>query len=227
MRFGPLNNAGGERRLNVAITRAQHGMTVVSSMHPSEMNVEGRKNDGPKLLKAYLEYAEQGPSALPKRITAIGDAHDSAFEAAVAEELRRAGIHTKPQIGCAGYRIDLAVYDADRPGRFLLGIECDGATYHSASTARDRDRLRQEVLEGLGWTILRVWSTDWFNNNREQIDRIARKVEEMKRIHRHTGVGCDEGTVTRVVNSTNVIDRVEPQAFRPSTTGSLFLGNGR
>jgi very-short-patch-repair endonuclease len=181
MKFGPLNNKGGQRRLNVAITRAQHGMTVVSSMHPLEMNVEGLKNEGPKLLKAFLQFAEQGPSALPKRVTDVGDAYESPFESAVAEELRRADILTRPQIGCAGYRIDLGVLDPENPGRFLLGIECDGATYHRAATARDRDRLRQEVLEGLGWTIVRIWSTDWFQNCQAQIHRIVRKIEIVKR----------------------------------------------
>ncbi len=92
--------------------------------------------------------------------------------------VERHGYGCVPQLGVAGYFLDIAVRDPQDPGRYLLGIECDGATYHSAKSARDRDRLRQEVLEGLGWRILRVWSTDWFHNPDLQTRRILNALSE-------------------------------------------------
>ncbi|QVL31626.1 DUF4011 domain-containing protein [Telmatocola sphagniphila] len=204
MRFGPLNKKGGERRLNVAITRSQHCMSIVSSMHPLEMDVDRLTNDGPKLLKTFLQFAMDGPQAIARKTNSVGEEHESPFEAAVAEQLRRVGILTKPQIGCAGYRIDLGAYDALQPGRFLLGIECDGAMYHSAATARDRDRLRQEVLESLGWKIVRIWSTDWFKNHKEQVERIVSEVEKAKK--RYAEKELIPATNRRVVSQSPLLE---------------------
>ncbi|MFG0875782.1 DUF559 domain-containing protein, partial [Aeromonas media] len=101
-------------------------------------------------------------------------------EVAVMEALRKAGFECEPQVGVAGFFIDLAVKDPGYPGRYLMGIECDGAAYHSAKSARDRDRLRQEVLERLGWRISRIWSTDWFSNPDEVLSPIIRKLHQLK-----------------------------------------------
>jgi len=128
---------------------------------------------GVKLLRAYLDYAERGVAALGSEITHVDEEeHDSPFEREVAEALKQRGMEVRRQIGCSGYRIDLALMDPVNPGRFVLAIECDGATYHNSATARDRDRLRQEVLESLGWTIVRVWSTDWVKDPIAQVNRV-------------------------------------------------------
>ena len=109
-----------------------------------------------------------------------GKAPDSDFEIAVMESLQAAGFHCEPQVGVAGFFVDIAVRDPGNPGRYLMGIECDGATYHSAKSARDRDRLRQEVLERLGWRIRRIWSTDWFSNPDGELDPIIRELNQLK-----------------------------------------------
>jgi very-short-patch-repair endonuclease len=126
-----------------------------------------------KLLRAYLDFAERGPEALTGAITEVGvRGFDSPFEQDVYEELTGRGLNIHSQVGCGRFRIDLAVTDPRTTGRYLLGVECDGAAYHSSATARDRDRLRQEVLEGLGWHICRVWSTDWRRNRDKQVVRV-------------------------------------------------------
>jgi very-short-patch-repair endonuclease len=179
MRFGPLNRQGGERRLNVAVTRARRRMAVVSSIRAHDIDLSRTGAYGAKLLRAYLDYAERGPEALPGAITGAGEhAFDSPFEQEVYEELNRRGLTVHPQVGCSGFRIDLAVVDPRAPGRYLLGVECDGATYHSSATARDRDRLRQEVLESLGWWICRIWSTDWLRDRLGQVQRVQAALEK-------------------------------------------------
>jgi very-short-patch-repair endonuclease len=161
-RFGPINSLYGHRRLNVLFTRAKKRVVVFTSMFPEQIQEEN-KNWGVRALKAYLQYAKFGYSFLqdtqPK-----GDACDSEFEEWVLQTLRTNGFDAVPQFGFAGYQIDLAVKHPRKPGIFLCGLECDGATYHSARSVRERDRLRQEVLERLGWKIYRIWSTDWFRN---------------------------------------------------------------
>lgn len=165
MNFGPLNREGGERRLNVAVTRAKHDVVIFSTLRPEQIDLSRTRAVGAAHLKSYLEYAERGPAAIAANIESAQTAdYDSVFEQEVAEFLRSKGYTVHTQIGCSGYRIDLAIVHPDSPGHYLLGIECDGATYHSAATARDRDRLRQSVLEGLGWRIHRIWSTDWWRN---------------------------------------------------------------
>src|SRR5207248_1692081 len=106
---------------------------------------------------------------------------DSPFEREVFEELQRRGLIVHKQVGCGGFKIDMAVVDPAAGGRYLLGVECDGATYHSSATARDRDRLRQAVLQGLGWRLCRVWSTDWLRNREKQVQRVLRALDEAAR----------------------------------------------
>jgi very-short-patch-repair endonuclease len=182
MRFGPLNRQGGERRLNVAVTRARERMTVVSSLRAQDIDLTRTDAVGARLLRAYLDYAERGPEALRSGVTEAGDrGFESPFEREVFEELTRHGMAVHPQVGCSGFRIDLAVVDPRAPGRYLLGVECDGATYHSSRTARDRDRLRQQVLEGLGWRICRIWSTDWLRDRVWQVRRVLSALEKAQR----------------------------------------------
>lgn len=161
--FGPLNRAGGERRLNVAITRAKYQMLVVSSIKGDDIDTSKTTSRGAYLLKEYLNFARGGK--INEAIKSSEEkVFDSPLESDIYNELTKLGYAVDTQVGCSGYRIDLAIKDPNHLGNYLLGIECDGATYHSSKTARDRDRLRQQVLEGLGWKIYRIWSQDWFGN---------------------------------------------------------------
>ena len=172
LNFGPLNLSGGERRLNVAVTRAREELVVFGSLRPEQIDLKRTNAIGVTHLKQFLVFAEQGARAFAGMASpSLGD-FESPFEAAVAQRLRDKGWNVQSQIGVSGFRVDLGVVDPDAQGSFLAGIECDGATYHGGATARDRDRLRQVVLEGLGWHILRIWSTDWWTNAAREADRV-------------------------------------------------------
>lgn len=176
-RFGPINSDVGWRRLNVLFTRSKKRMHVFSSMSSSDVLVAQGSSRGVKALKDFLEYAESGHLHQTIR---TNKAPDSDFEIAVINSLREYGYECEPQLGVAGFFLDIAVYDPGQPGRYLMGIECDGATYHSAKSARDRDHLRQEILEGLGWRIRRIWSTDWFKHPQAQLKPIIQELESLK-----------------------------------------------
>ena len=162
MDFGALNRDGGERRLNVAVTRARQELVVFSGFTADQIDLSRTKAIAVQHLKTFLDYAERGALALPAQdIGSIGG-FDSPFEEAVAAQLERRGWTVVPQVGISGFRIDLGIRHPDFAGAYLAGVECDGATYHASATARDRDKVREQVLRGLGWNILRVWSTDWW-----------------------------------------------------------------
>lgn len=161
--FGPLNREGGERRLNVAVTRAKENVQLVASIHYTDINTEN-KSEGTRLLRAYLDYAQNGAVALERAINVPEEDHfDSYFEEEVCEYLRDCGFTVDTQVGCSGYRIDMGVR-IPNSSNYVLAIECDGATYHNSKNARDRDSLRQRVLENMGWKFYRIWSTDWYKN---------------------------------------------------------------
>ena len=172
MNFGPLNRSGGWRRLNVAVSRARREMVVFASFPPHLIDLNRTSAGAVRDLKHYLEFAERGPRALGEAVAGSVGGFESPFEEAVAAGLRERGWTVVPQIGVSRFRIDLGVVHPDRPGDYLLGVECDGAAYHSAATARDRDKVREAVLRGLGWKLLRVWSTDWWINRRGALDRL-------------------------------------------------------
>lgn len=178
LNFGAVSQKNGWRRLNVLFTRAKYKMRVFSSMHGDQIDTTKAQSDGSRFLREFLIYAERGTLQQPQVNT---DADmESEFEIAVFNELRLRGLSLVPQVGQSGYRIDFGVIDAERPGRFLCGIECDGAPYHSSVTARDRDRLRQQVLEDLGWKLIRIWSLDWFQNKARQVERVLQFVERCR-----------------------------------------------
>ena len=178
MNFGPLNRDGGERRLNVAITRAKHEVAVFSGLRGDHIDLTRTRARGARDLKYFLEYAERGPKAFASELSVTGGAEaESEFERLVAERIRAAGYDVHHQVGCSGYRVDLGVVDPKAAGRYLLGVECDGATYHRAATARDRDKLRQAVLEGLGWELHRIWSTDWWHDADGETKRLIAAIE--------------------------------------------------
>ncbi|MHC4606228.1 MAG: DUF3320 domain-containing protein [Planctomycetota bacterium] len=176
MNFGPLNQLGGERRLNVLVTRARRKVRVYSSIQPGDIDLSRTKADGVHNLRKYLEYAKHGPEVL-LAAGADGGEEDALFEDAVHDALSAEGLRLDRQVGCSGYRIDFAVKD---DGRYLLGIECDGATYHFAPTARDRDRLRHQVLRSLGWRLHRIWSADWFRDPAREVQRVLEAIERAR-----------------------------------------------
>ena len=176
-RFGPINSELGWRRLNVIITRARQRVEVFSSLHPSDILISTGTRRGVRTLRDYIEYASTGVLPEPIDPKPPGEP-DSEFEQAVADMLSSMGYEVVPQVGVAGFFIDIGVLSPVRSGDFLLGIECDGAAYHSSSSVRDRDRLRQEILESKGWQIHRIWSTNWFHARQAEIDRLKRVLDE-------------------------------------------------
>ena len=175
-RFGPINGANGHRRLNVLFTRSKKRTVVFSSLDPDRIQTTANSPWGIRALKQYLIYARTGILQQPDHGS---DQPINDFERSVGDILKNRGYEVVPQVGVAGFFIDLGVKHPSKPGSFLLGIECDGAGYHSARSARDRDRLRQEILENLGWTIHRIWSTDWFKSRDTEIKRLVRHIEEL------------------------------------------------
>ena len=179
LNFGPLNREGGERRLNVLITRAREKCVVFSNFRHSEMNLNENAAFGLRALKSFLKYSET--KRLESTYQSVEDT-ETAFEDSLFQFLKAHKYDVHKQVGCAGFRIDLAVLDPSDNGRYLLGIECDGESYHSSPVSRDRDRLRQQILEGLGWHIYRVWSTDWYRNRAESEKRLLKAVENAKNL---------------------------------------------
>ena len=174
-RFGPILQEGGERRLNVAVTRARSRLTLVSSFSHRDMDPGRSAAKGVVLLRQYLEYAASGGENLGSEML---DVPLNPFELSVKNGLERRGIPVTPQYGVSGYRIDFACAHPREPGRMVLAIEADGASYHSAHTTRDRDRLRQQVLESKGWRFHRIWSTAWFRDRQAEL---AKAEEAWKR----------------------------------------------
>lgn len=173
-RFGPINKDVGWRRLNVLFTRSKKRMHIFSSMRSTDVVVSVTSKRGVRSLRDFIAYCESGHL---EKAEVSGRAPESDFEIAVMNELAKHGYSCVPQVGVAGYYLDLAVVDPNNGGRYLMGVECDGASYHSAKSARDRDRLRQEILESLGWRIRRIWSTDWFKNPESQLQPILNELE--------------------------------------------------
>jgi very-short-patch-repair endonuclease len=207
MRFGTLNQEGGENRLNVAITRARQEIAIVCSIDPDELKTDSVKNNGPKRLKEYLRYAKfiserrrEGAENILLTLSegffknqetnngGRGDVSastlflESRFEEIVYERLQSLGYLVDKKVGYSGYKIDLAIVHPDNPSRYILAIECDSETFYSAKSTRERDVMRQEFLESRGWVVERVWSRSWWKNPDREIDRIKQKIEELRKI---------------------------------------------
>lgn len=178
MAFGALNSDGGEKRLNVAITRARCELHVFASILADDIDLSRTKALGVKHLKNFLDFTARRSIALPAQDHGPSGSANNIFEAAVKAALEAKGWELRSQIGVSGSRIDLGVVHPDHAGAYLAGLECDGATYHSCATARDRDKIRQAVLEGLGWKILRIWSTGWFKNSKAVVEHIHEALSE-------------------------------------------------
>lgn len=209
LNFGPLNREGGERRLNVAVTRAKENVVLVSSMHATDIDLSRAGSEGARLLREYLDYAEFGEIALARSIKTNGfDMFDSEFEQEVCEFLRDNGFAADMQVGCSSFKIDIALRRPDSSD-YALAIECDGASYHSSRSARDRDRLRQEVLERMGWKFYRIWSTDWFRNKKSEKERL---------------LAAARAAVSDLQNapSANGNAYIEPESFAEETVRARF-----
>ena len=217
-RFGPINGPTGHRRLNVLFTRARRRLVVFSSMTAEDVVAGADSNWGVRALKGYLHFARSG-SLHQSQLT--GRAPDSDFEIAVADALRRAGYDVVAQVGVAGFFLDLAVRDPRAPGTFLLGVECDGRTYHSSRSARDRDRLRQAILEDLGWRFHRIWSTDWFRRPQHELSRLIRRIEELLRADEVTVL--PSSTIALEIEAATTVsmdtDLAHPRADRDNWAG--------
>jgi very-short-patch-repair endonuclease len=171
MNFGPLSKNGGERRLNVAITRAKYHVKLISSLLPQDIPLERTQSIGIHRLRDYMEMAMNGHLPVYTSSNTV-KMYDSPFEEDVYDVLVGMGYEVHTQVGASGYKIDLAIVDPHKPDSYLCAIECDGKTYHSSKVARDRDRLRQQVLENLGWKIHRIWSQEWFKKRNFEITRL-------------------------------------------------------
>lgn len=217
-RFGPINQAGGERRLNVLFTRARWRIEVFSSMRANDIVIGPGANTGVRVLRDYLEYAATGRIETG---VVTGSPAESPFEEHVGERLRRAGYEVVPQVGVAGYRIDIGVTHPEYPHGFLLGVECDGASYHSAKSVRDRDRLRELVLRDLGWDIYRIWSTDWYDDPDREMSKLLAYLDYRRR------------EIASVPDATLPGEEIEPaqggpgSAARPAGGGVVQAAAGR
>ena len=208
MRFGPINAEGGERRLNVLFTRARARCRVFASFEPGDMDLSRTTRVGPRILRRFLEYAATG-QAVEHRPEGRGP--DSPFEEDVAKVIRSLGYLADHQVGSAGFRIDIGVRHRDSPGRYILAVECDGAAYHGALSARERDRHRQEVLEGMLWRFHRIWSTDWFYRRSREIQRLEEALGKARGGAEHMVVpGANEaGRSAGDAKATEVVETVE------------------
>ena len=169
--FGPINLEGGERRLNVAVTRARVNLKLVTSLDPSEIDANRVSNVGPRVLKDYLTYAKIGPSDEGGSLhREYGYVDEDAFAEVIRDVLSDAGFEVEERVGRSGCKVDLAIRHPEHTDCFCIGIVCDGDSYHAATTARDRDRLRTQVLKGMGWSLYHVWSRAWLQDSERQRD---------------------------------------------------------
>lgn len=215
MAFGPVNGEGGERRLNVLFSRARVRCDVFASFDPGEIDPSRSTREGPRVLKRFLDFAKTG--VIEERLT-TGLEADSPFEEDVARVIRDLGYCADLQVGTAGFRIDIGVRHPDRPGQYITAVECDGAAYHSALWARERDRLRQDVLESLGWRFHRIWSTDWFYRREHEIRRLADALQAARDT-------ASKGIAVRGANSRGAVlsEEVEKVPEGPIDIGHLDL----
>lgn len=215
-RFGPINGLAGKRRLNVLFSRAKQQIVTFSSMTAADIRADEHGNPGVYMLKCWLEYAATGVlhgGEVTEREP------DSEFELFVINQLHSMGCEPVPQVGVAGYYIDIGVKHPEWPHGYIMGVECDGAMYHSSRSARDRDRLREEVLGNLGWKLHRIWSTDWFNDPTKQSQRLRAAIEDRLRELREKMAGSD--TFSDVCEEFSVRQPLDDRAVTSPTDGAL------
>ena len=207
MNFGPLNRDGGWRRLNVAVSRARKEMVVFSSLLPEQINTSRTRSEGVAALKNFLTFATNDKLS----IFSSGDNLKKKNTAEIAETisafLNQHGYSVDKLVGHSDFKIDLCVVDPRDSNKYLLGILLDGDTYAEARYTRDREISQTEVLEKLGWVILRIWSIDWWNDQQKQLDKILKLIEELKEKQ-------VEKTINKAVlqsNATSIIENTYPE----------------
>jgi very-short-patch-repair endonuclease/DNA polymerase III delta prime subunit len=221
-RFGPLLQEGGERRLNVAITSARRRMTIVSSFSHQDVQADYPKV-GVRLLRGFLEYAASGGQRFERGT--VTDVPLNDFEQSVFDELTRRGLKLVGQVGSSRYRIDMVAMHPEQDGRFVMAIECDGASYHSAPTARDRDRLRQQQLEALGWRFHRIWSTDWFLRREEEVQRALQAFQEAVRGSERQQALAFEAGGSAVQPAAGPVAAPRVRGTRPGVRSGMSIGD--
>ena len=174
--FGPINNKGGQRRLNVLFTRARHNLNLYTSLNSNDIQSEGAP-EGRQIFKSYIEYSKTGKLEIGN--TNLEREPPNDFQLFIGEGIKKMGYEITHEVGVSGFFIDIGVKHKSFPHGFLLGVECDGRAYHSSKSARDRDILRQEILEGLGWNIYRIWSTDWFKDPNKELKKLDNHIKKI------------------------------------------------
>lgn len=178
MNFGPLNRKGGERRLNVAVSRARYEMIIFSALRPDQIDLNRTSSIGVAGLKRFLEYAQEREKVAAD-IRADGDSAPS-IENIIAVELRKRGHTVHTNIGCSGYKVNIGIVNPQKEKTYSLGILCDGIKYKETKTTRDREVVQTNVLKLLGWHILRVWTMDWWENKEEVLKSIEDEIEKIR-----------------------------------------------
>ena len=207
MRFGPLGHQGGERRLNVAITRAKYNVKLVGSIRPEDIDLNKTNSEGVKMLRKYIEFASRSHESIINKID------DEFYETdlfcnSVSKFLESNGYKVKRNVGSSDYRVDMAVEHPDIAGAYVVGIECDGDTYYKARTVRDRDNLRTTVMEQMGWKMYRIWSTEWFQNENNAKQRLLKYISEA--INNYSKYESKENKhVENIIDTVNVVSKEE------------------
>ena len=217
MRFGPLGHEGGERRLNVAITRAKCNIKLVGSILPSDIDLSRTNAEGVRMLRSYIEFARKGTGALkPVENEKVFEAKDD-FCKVIVNFLKEHGYSVETEIGCSDYKIDIAVVNPEVEGEYVVGIECDGLSYVHAKTARDRDHLRRTILQNMGWNLYRVWSTEWVRDPAAEGEALLAFLKSV--------VG-EDGRVRHTIKNSNdesddiVIERIARETAKDTQTQS-------
>jgi hypothetical protein len=177
LNFGPLGQEKGERRLNVAITRAKWKTILVSSIRAGDIDPGRTSSTGTLRLRDYLDYAERGPESLPAtQATTANPLTD--FEEVLLQQLTSQGLECVPRVGVGGYRVDIAIRHPEDPERFVLAIECDGPGYWSAPAAKDRELGRRAVLTRMGWQVHRVFAPAWYRDPGTELERLLERYRQ-------------------------------------------------
>lgn len=233
LNFGPLNREGGWRRLNVAVSRARHEMMVFSTLKPEQIDISKTRSQGVAGLKAFLDYAQKGKNTFALKESRSSVVHDAGLSEQIAQALRAAGYQANVDVGCSGYKIDVAVLNPSKPDEYILGILCDGLSYKSSNTANDREVLQKKILVQLGWSIKHVRAVDWWENSTKEIQRIIQAINDVKNITSEK-VNCIEtiqlkstALATQRIDKHNVQEAipVAKQVAIPYTPANLSMDN--
>lgn len=218
MNFGPLNRLGGERRLNVAVSRARYEMIIFSTLRSDQIDLNRTSAIGVAGLKRFLEYAEKGEQISTK--TQISVASEGSINHIIAKELRKLGYMVHTDVGCSGYRIDIGIVDKDNPSKYVLGIICDGKNHEQIKMVRDREIVQNSVLKMLGWKICRIWTLDWWENSEEVLNSIQQAINAKEDNSSEAEVIESEENI--VSNEVEVHDIIEPENNEESDESSIY-----